>query len=430
VRLKQVCSLYGDYGLNISADEYVEDGVPIIRTSDFDDLGRLDLSDPKRVPKSAAAPKMLHRGDILFSRAGTIGRCTTYNHDSPATFAAYLVRFRPIASSVEPRFIGWWAQSQQYWSQIRADTIESTIGNFNAGKLGNLALPDVSRADQTAISDFLDRETARIDQLIEKKQRLVAVVKERRADFIHSTVTRGINPSTQFSSSGLNWAPELPSHWKPTRLKHLGQAVIGLTYSPEDLVPEGDGIPVLRANNIQSGQLVSEGLVFVSKEIPRKLILREGDIVICSRNGSRNLIGKNARVSDEFIGITFGAFNTVYRSRYSDFIYWVLQSPIFSYQAGAYLTSTINQLTVATLGNLVVPLPPPDEQKAICTHIESRMPAFNRLSDQVRASIVRLKEYRSSLITAAVTGQIDVMAWSKRGYADRQFDAIQQEATS
>jgi type I restriction enzyme S subunit len=195
-------------------------------------------------------------------------------------------------------------------------------------------------------------------------------------------------------------------------------------------VPEGDGIPVLRANNIQSGQLVSEGLVFVSKEIPRKLILREGDIVICSRNGSRNLIGKNARVSGEFMGITFGAFNTVYRSRYSDFIYWVLQSPIFSYQAGAYLTSTINQLTVATLGNLVVPLPPPDEQKAICTHIERRMPAFNRLLDQVRTSIDRLKEYRSSLITAAVTGQIDVMAWSKRGHADRQFDAIQQEATS
>jgi type I restriction enzyme S subunit len=331
---------------------------------------------------------------------------------------------------IDPRFLRYRLVDVGAIDAVNASTYGAKMPRASWDFIGNMrfSIPDLPT--QKAIADFLDRETARIDQLIEKKQRLVAVVKERRADFIHSTVTRGINPSTQFSSSGLNWAPELPSHWKPTRLKHLGQAVIGLTYSPEDLVPEGDGIPVLRANNIQSGQLVSEGLVFVSKEIPRKLILREGDIVICSRNGSRNLIGKNARVSGEFMGITFGAFNTVYRSRYSDFIYWVLQSPIFSYQAGAYLTSTINQLTVATLGNLVVPLPPPDEQKAICTHIERRMPAFNRLLDQVRTSIDRLKEYRSSLITAAVTGQIDVMAWSKRGHADRQFDAIQQEATS
>ncbi len=189
MRLKHVCSLYGDYGLNISADEYVEQGIPIIRTSDFDDLGRLHLGDPKMVAEDAATTKMLRRGDMLFSRAGTIGRCTTYSSNEPATFAAYLVRFRPKKSTVEPRYIGWWAQSHQYWSQVKADTIESTIGNFNAGKLGNLVLPDIDRDTQKTIADFLDRETACIDQLIEKKQQLVALLKECRSARITAAVT-------------------------------------------------------------------------------------------------------------------------------------------------------------------------------------------------------------------------------------------------
>lgn len=288
-----------------------------------------------------------------------------------------------------------------------------------------IAAPDTGA--QKAIADFLDRETVRIDQLIEKKKRLVKVATERKSDFILSAVTRGLNPSVQFSSSGLDWAPELPTHWRPTRLKHLGHAIIGLTYNPEDLTSEGQGVPVLRANNIQVGRLVAEGMVFVSKEVSRKLTLREGDILICSRNGSRNLIGKNAKVSGEFVGMTFGAFNTVYRTKYYDFIYWVLQSPIFSYQAGAYLTSTINQLTVTTLGNLVVPLPPHEEQKAICLHIEGKMPTFDGLLDQVRASVFRLKEFRSALIAAAITGQIDVANWVKRGQTNRTLDTLEDE---
>lgn len=120
--------------------------------------------------------------------------------------------------------------------------------------------------------------------------------------------------------------------------------------------------------------------------------------------------------------MTFGAFNTVYRSKYSRFIYWVLQSPIFSYQAGAYLTSTINQLTVTTLGNLVVPVPPAQEQAAICSHIEEKMPVFDGLLDEIKNSISRLQEFRAAIITAAVTGQIEVTTSGKQDLTNRQFD--------
>ncbi|MBC6404103.1 MAG: restriction endonuclease subunit S, partial [Hyphomonadaceae bacterium] len=196
VRLKYVCSLYGDYGLNVSADDYIQDGIPIIRTSDFDDLGRLDLSNPKMISEDIAPSKMLRRGDVLFSRAGTVGRCTVYNNPRPSTFASYLVRFRPKTSIADPRFIGWWAQSHQYWSQVRAGTIETTIGNFNAVRFGNLILPNVALTVQRAIADFLDRKTATIDELIEKTDASIDLWKEYRAALITAAVTGQIDVTT------------------------------------------------------------------------------------------------------------------------------------------------------------------------------------------------------------------------------------------
>ena len=346
------------------------------------------------------------------------------DHDGIVSPAYAVYKINPIYA--DRRFIHHRLRSEHMRSVFRAKSkgiIESRLRLYPDAFLSmELELPDLST--QKTIADFLDRETARIDQLIEKKQRLLVVARERKANFILSAVTQGLNSEAQLSPSGLAWAPQLPSHWKPTRLRHLGQSIIGLTYSPDDLTSDGQGVPVLRANNIQAGRLISDGLVFVSKAVPDKLILREGDILICSRNGSRNLIGKNARASGEFLGMTFGAFNTVYRSKYSDFIYWVLQSPIFSYQAGAYLTSTINQLTVTTLGNLVVPMPPIQEQKAICSYIEERMPVFDGLLDKVQASLSKLQELRAALITAAVTGQIDLATWDKQGQTERRLDQI------
>ena len=295
------------------------------------------------------------------------------------------------------------------------------------GLLPKPAFPTPDLATQRRIADFLDRETARIDLLIEKKQRLVALLGEKRQSGIVSAVTLGLNERVDLKDTGVSWVPHIPKHWELRKIKHLGRPIIGLTYAPDDLVSEGEGTPVLRANNIQAGKLQSENLVFVSSAVSQKLRLREGDILICSRNGSRNLIGKNAMVSSDFRGMTFGAFNTVLRSKYSDFLYWVLQSPIFDHQAGSFLTSTINQLTISTLSNLVVPFATLEEQEAICKNLRERERIFDASAKTLSTSIDRLKECRSALITAAVTGQIDVTTYAKSGTPDRRLDAIQEE---
>jgi type I restriction enzyme S subunit len=198
------------------------------------------------------------------------------------------------------------------------------------------------------------------------------------------------------------------------RLKYLGEAIIGLTYSPSDIVEEGQGTLVFRSSNVQGGKIVFTDNVYVSSPIPEKLVTKQGDILICSRNGSRALIGKNATIDSQAEGLTFGAFMTIYRSRHNNYIGCVLNSPLFEFQAGAFMTSTINQLTIGVLNNFEIPMPPANERDKIANHIKKETANFDALTAEAQRAIDLLQERRTALISAAVTGQIDVRQLTER----------------
>jgi hypothetical protein len=107
-----------------------------------------------------------------------------------------------------------------------------------------------------------------------------------------------------------------------------------------------DGTLVLRSSNIQDRKIILDDNVYVQMPIPDELITRKGDILICSRNGSRDLIGKNAQIDEESVGCSFGAFTTLFRSEHNRYLYYLFNSPLFEYQSGRFLTATINQLTI------------------------------------------------------------------------------------
>ena len=172
-------------------------------------------------------------------------------------------------------------------------------------------------------------------------------------------------PYPTYKDSGVEWLGRVPEHWDVKPLKYIGSAIIGLTYSPDDLVNEGEGVLVLRSSNIQNGRILLGDNVFVKAKIPEALVTRKGDILICSRNGSRALIGKNALIDGNSIGLSFGAFTTVFRSDANYFIYYVLNSELFKFQSGRFLTTTINQLTTETLNSFEIPVPPSKERLQI-----------------------------------------------------------------
>ena len=276
-------------------------------------------------------------------------------------------------------------------------------------KLNQVVLPCPSISEQNQIVAFLDTETARIDNLVAKQEKLIELLEEQRKSIISHAVTKGLNPNAPMKDSGVEWLGEVPEHWEVTRLKNIGKSIIGLTYSPNEICnPDDDSYLVLRSSNVQNGQLSFLDNVYVKSYVSEKLKIKKNDILICSRNGSRDLIGKNTIIKNPPKNSTFGAFMTVYRSEHADYVYWILNSYIFKAQAGSYLTTTVNQLTINNLNNMTVPFAPTSEQNEIVEFLSTENLKFNNLISKQKALIEKLKEYRASIISHAVTGKIDV----------------------
>jgi type I restriction enzyme S subunit len=212
-----------------------------------------------------------------------------------------------------------------------------------------------------------------------------------------------MNRYESYQDSGIQWLGEVPAHWEIKRLKFLGDIVLGLTYSPENITNEDNGILVLRSSNIQDGKLKFDDNVFVNSIVPKKMLTTEQDILICSRNGSRSLIGKCALIEKQGLNQTFGAFMTIYRSPYRKFIYYTLNSEIFKSQLGYFLTSTINQLTTQVLGNFNIAFPPLPEQTAIANYLDNKLGEIDALISKQETLLEKLAEQRTAIITQAVT---------------------------
>ena len=155
--------------------------------------------------------------------------------------------------------------------------------------------------------------------------------------------------------------------WPKVRLGEIGQSLIGLTFSPSNV--KRSGTLVLRSSNIQGGALAFKDNVYVDSVIPDKIKIRENDILICVRNGSRRLIGKSVILDQRVVGETFGAFMAVYRCDANPFLQYFFQSDDFKRQINAHLGATINQITNGSLNSFIVALPDAEEQRAIASRL-------------------------------------------------------------
>lgn len=156
--------------------------------------------------------------------------------------------------------------------------------------------------------------------------------------------------------------PGFTDDWKKTTLGEIGETMIGLTYSPKDVVENG-GTIVFRSSNIQNGMIDYSDLVRVTKPIKERIITKEKDILICARNGSQRLIGKNTLLRESDAGNTFGAFMMVYRSDDNDIIHPLLSTKQYVSQVAENLGARINQITTSDLNSFEFFLPQESEEK-------------------------------------------------------------------
>lgn len=182
----------------------------------------------------------------------------------------------------------------------------------------------------------------------------------------------------------------IPDDWDAKPLGEIGDSLIGLTYRPSEV--RAYGTLVLRSSNVQNGALCFDDNVFVDTDIPDRIMVRPGDILVCVRNGSRDLIGKSALIDERAVGMTFGAFMAVFRSEHGKLLHHVFQSGIFKKQINEHLGATINQITNKSLNSFKVPLPPTDEERTEIANALSDVDALLATLDQVIAKKGDLKQ--------------------------------------
>ena len=212
----------------------------------------------------------------------------------------------------------------------------------------------------------------------------------------------------QMKPSGIDWIGDIPESWDVVRIKDIGTYRNGLTYAPEDITEDDNGTLVLRSSNIQNGKISYDDNVYVKCSVSPELMVKKGDIIICSRNGSRELIGKNAIIENSGLPCSFGAFMMVYRCSCPRYMYYILNSEVFSYYLGTFLTSTINQLTGNNFGNMkIVFCKDHNEQKKIVDFLDKECARIDSIAADLEKQIALLQQYKKSLITETVTKGLD-----------------------
>ena len=260
-------------------------------------------------------------------------------------------------------------------------------------------------AEQEAIAAWLDEKCGEIDAAIAKVDREIELIDELKQSEISRVVTRGLNPDAPLRPSGIDWIGDIPKHWTKCRLKFIGSARNGLTYSPSDV--KDSGKLVIRSSNIQDSKLNYDDCVFVAN-YPETLSVNSGDTIICSRNGSINLIGKSVFIEDD-MDVTFGAFMMRFRPyEHPKYSHYLLSIAISRYK-GLFATTTINQLTADSLGKMEAVMPPYMEQVQIADYLDKKCAAIDGLKAKLIKKRETLTELRQSIISEVVTGKRKVI---------------------
>ena len=279
---------------------------------------------------------------------------------------------------------------------------------ITGSKVLNIFIPYPYIIEQKIIADFLDSKCSEIDATAEDIQKEISLLEEYKKSVITEAVTKGLNPDAEMKDSGIEWIGEIPKHWKVLRIKNVGEYRNGLTYKPTDLTDENTGTLVLRSSNIQDGKISLNDNVYVSTFVRSDLKVKKGDILICSRKGSRELVGKNAIIED-LKDVTFGAFMMIFRCNSPKYLYYILNSKVFSYYLGSFFTSTINQLTGSNFGNMkIVYVSDKLEQSKIVSYLDSKCSEIDSLIADKKRQLDIIADYKKSLIYEYVTGKKEV----------------------
>ena len=314
--------------------------------------------------------------------------------------------------SLRPRFLQFLLLTKEMIDLVNGSTFGAKMPRASWDFLASLHLSIPPLDEQSVIATFLDHETAKIDALIAEQQRLIELLQEKRQAVISHAVTKGLNPDAPMKDSGVEWLGEVPEHWEILELKHLKKVGSSITYGIVQAGPHIDeGIPYIRTSDMAGDRLWLETCQRTSAEIDQSYArskVEAGDLVIAIRA----TVGKTLEVPTELHGanLTQGTAKFSPGAKVNgqfvkaSFDAGYCQSQIMSSAKGA----TFLEITLDTLRRLKLAIPPPKEQGEIVQYLAGATSGIGELLLAAEQTNGLLQERRSALISAAVTGQIDV----------------------
>ncbi|MET3047359.1 restriction endonuclease subunit S [Flavobacterium covae] len=413
IALKFICNDFSKYGANLSAENYSTDGSRFIRTSDIDEDGKLSV-DGVYIDEDLALEYKLKKGDFLLSRSGTLGRGYLYNElDGNCSYAGYLIKYSLNELIVNPKFIFYCTKTSQFNGWLNYSVIEATIGNINGEKYANLPLPIPSIEQQNKIVHYLDREIAKIDALIEKKTKLIALLEEKKKAVINQAVTKGLDTSVAMKDSGIEWLGEIPEHWHIERLKFLTNKVgSGVTPLGGANIYTDEGVLFLRSQNIYNDGLKLNDETYIPEEIHNDMKssqVMKGDLLLNITGGS---IGRcfyfnldiEANINQHVCIIRVNN-KILYRYLHFLFVSFVGQYQIDLLQYGGGREA----ISFENIKNFVISFPQSiEQQEEIINFLDTECSRFDKIKDKVKSAIDLLKDKRIAIISAAINGEIEL----------------------
>jgi type I restriction enzyme S subunit len=402
-------------GINLQTlPETTEPGFEF-RYVDIGAVSRGQLNSEPEASVFASAPsrarRLVRQGDTIISTVRTYLRAVWPVRDS-ATDLVVSTGFAVLTPtrSIDSRYLGWLVQSDVVVEEVVARSVGVSYPAINPSDIGTVRVPLPPLARQRSIADYLDRETARIDALIEKKQRMIGLIRER-ALVRQELLATGRSQKVQMGPSGHDWLGPIPENWSVVRLKHYARIESGHTPSrtrPE--LWENCTIPWVTLNDVgyleahewveETVNLISEAGIASSsaRVLPAGTVILSRDATV----GRCGILARPMTTSQHFIDWICGQH---LRPRY---LWLLLRTAMQTHFASLTDGATLRTIGMPDIGELVVPLPPLDQQDLIVEQAEEVRKRAGKTVELLDKQVALLQEHRQALITAAVTGKLEV----------------------
>jgi type I restriction enzyme S subunit len=404
-------------------NEKTEKTSPDLRYIGLEDVeswtGRL-LDGEDYSPESTS--NLFKAGDVLFGKLRPY-LAKIFQASKEGVCSSEFFVLRP--KSVKSDFLKYYLLTQEFVGLVNSSTFGAKMPRASWEFMGHLPLVIPPEEEQRKIAQFLDYQTAKIDRLIEKQQRLIDLLEEKRLSVISETVRKGLNSDAPMHDSGLPWLGEIPSHWSAIKLGYVAKLQAGFAFKTEWF--DDEGIPVIRMANLDNGKINLQNV----KKVPEyyqmeNFSIKNGDILF----GMSGSIGNFAVVSEsdlplqlnQRVGRFWGFGSNLKRC----FLESLVQSKLFLDQIWIKANGTAQfNISSEQVESVYIPLPPLIEQENICERIHEEVQKIEQLKEKSIKSMALLREHRGTLISAAVTGKIDVRGWQPPETEPEEFDTTE-----